>query len=478
MSFENNAKRTQEQATAAWVEQLNKLRIDEMFLRLSKQNLNFKSAWNELQELKTSILEEVVSRGRGGQYGMHGFIGERCQVYIENARKLIDGLGKEYILIDDNGAVDYLHNGIPIQQKCVREWIGFEAIKKHFEKYPDFVKNGGKYQIPQDFYDKYKKLMSLSKEELGDLRREDYRLWKKINEVFKETGLDYDQIEPMVVDYEDIQRDTVNSTIEREKDHIKEKDKSNREKIKEEAKPSVNEGIKTTAISAAIEGITALVTSIIKKHKQGKKFADFTEDDWKEVFAEAGIGTGKGAVRGSVTYIISNKTKISAPVASAMVTAMFGVMSEAYKLRDGNTTVEDFVLNSEGFCLEVSLNALAAVIGSAVIPVPVLGAVVGSAVGNFMVDIAKTTLSENEQNLIEEYAKKLRQLEDELDEKYKKVVKEVDEKFKRFSSTVEFAFDTDINLAFEGSVNLAIEVGVPNDKILKTKEDINRYFMD
>lgn len=477
MSLEENTKRTQEQATAAWVEQLNKLRIDEMFLRLSKQDLNFQNAWNELQKLKTSILEEVISLGRGGQHGMHGFIGERCQVYIENARKLIDGLGKEYLLIDDNGAVDYFRNGIPIQQKCVRDWLGFEAIKKHFEKYPNYVKNGGKYQIPKDFYDKYRELMSISKEDAGKLRNEEYRLWKKINEVFKETGLDHDQIEPMVVDYEDIQKETVNNTIEREKEHIKDKDKSNREKIKEEAKPSVNEGIKTTAISAVIEGATALFTSIMKKRRQGKRIADFSEDDWKEVFTEAGIGTGKGAVRGSAMYILSNHTKVSAPAASAMVTAVFGIMSEAYKLRDGKTTVEDFVVNSEAFCLDVSLSAVAATLGGVLIPIPVVGAVIGTAVGNFMVDIAKTTLSEKEQKLIKEYTEKMQQLDAELDNKYKKVVEELKENFNKFTSAVEFAFDPDINKAFIGSIELAIKVGVPRDKILKTKEEVSIYFM-
>ena len=73
-------KSTQEQASAAWINYLNQLRLDELFDALSKQDMNLENALIEMNKLKKSIVSEVVDKNRGGNKGMHGFIGERVQV--------------------------------------------------------------------------------------------------------------------------------------------------------------------------------------------------------------------------------------------------------------------------------------------------------------------------------------------------------------------------------------------------------------
>lgn len=56
--------------------------------------------------------------------------------------------------VNDNGKVDLIRDGIDIQQKFVNAGGRFSlgAVAEHLHAYPDFVQNGGKYQIPSDHF--------------------------------------------------------------------------------------------------------------------------------------------------------------------------------------------------------------------------------------------------------------------------------------------------------------------------------------
>ena len=181
------AKSTQEQAVAAWIDQLNQLRLDELLAKLAAQDINLEQALAELQKMKAAIAA-VIETNRGGTKGAHGFIAEAAEVGIENARNLIKGLNAVCTWINDNGPVDIYRGATEIQQKFVQAGghFGLEAIKAHSEKYPDFLQKGGKYQIPKDFYDKLQKILSLSKEEAAK-DSATYRLWKMRKNMFHRT---------------------------------------------------------------------------------------------------------------------------------------------------------------------------------------------------------------------------------------------------------------------------------------------------
>ena len=159
-------KSTQEQGVAAWVDYLNQLRLNELLAKLTSQNMNLEQALAELQKMKVNIAA-LIENNRGGAKGMHGFIAETAEVGIENARNLIKGLDAVCEWINNNGPADILRNGTEIQQKFVRSGghFGLEAVKAHLEQYPDFIRNGGKYQIPKDFYNDLQRILALSQEE-------------------------------------------------------------------------------------------------------------------------------------------------------------------------------------------------------------------------------------------------------------------------------------------------------------------------
>ena len=491
----NTIKSTQEQAVASWIEHLRDLRIADCIEKLEIQDGNFEEALKELEKLKKSIYDEVIQKNRGGLKGMHGFIGERAQVSIENARNILNGVEKEYFLIDDNGAIDYLRNSTPIQQKCVQLNKGLNAIKEHLNDYPNFLKNGGKYQIPKDYHEKIKELLSLSPEKADELKKQlselkaidpnspqyqelaaDYNLWKRLLRFFQDSEITPNDIEPMVVDYADIQVNAIDNTIEKEAQNLNNWNENLKDIIEDDHKPTFAEGAKATIASAAIEGGVTFALAMTQKLRDGKKLNEFTAEDWKDVGIDTGKSAFKGGVRGATVYMLTNYTVTPANVASALVTATFGMLSQANEFRKGNIDAEEFLINSEVVCLDVTISAVSSLLGQELIPIPVLGAVIGNAVGTFMYGIAKEYGLKKEQECIERYRFEINQLNEKLDKQYRELVELLNYKFKAFQSVIELAFNEDINIAFQGSIELAQMVGVSDDKILKTKDDIDKYF--
>lgn len=480
MNAESAIRGTLDQAYASWITYLNQLRIDTLLDKLSRQDINLENALVQLEYLKKSIAEEIIKTNRGGSKGIHGFIGERMQVGIENAKKLIDGLNKEYVLIDDNGPVDYLKNGVPIQQKARQLNLGIDAIREHLKKYPDFLKNGGKYEIPKDYYEKLQKLWDLSSEEAKKIQNSqsgDYKLWKAIQSFKKQTDISLDKIAPMDADYSEIQKNTYEDAIDRREREIRKKDQANRDAAYQKSKPTIEEAGKAVKIGAGMEGGISLCLAIAKKHKEGKRLCEYTEKDWMDVGIDTGKGTVKGGIRGGVVYVMSNFTCTPSNVASALVTAIFGTVANAMKLSKGEISQEDFVINSEACCLDAGVSAISGIIGEIIIPIPVLGAIIGTSVTHFMYGIIQKYCNEDANKCIEGYRAEINALNKKLEKKYLDFIELLEREFKKYATILELAFDDNINKAFENSILLAQMSGVEEYKILKTKVDIDNFFL-
>lgn len=472
-------KSTQEQGVASWIHQLNQERLDELLARLSSQDSNLEKALDELKILKGEAAE-LIARNRGGEKGLHGFLAETAEAHIENARNLIRGLSKSCEWVNDNGPADLLRDGTPIQQKFVESngHFGLEKIKEHFQSYrfhPDF--KGGKYQIPKNFYNDLQSLLTLSEEDAAKGPTETYRLWKWVHEFFAESGIDPQDIEPSLLDYEDVQVGKVGDTIRAEENAVRATDQSRRDAAYEDSKANLRQGAQAAAGAAMVEGGVRFCLSVAKKLKSGKRLHEFTAEDWKDVGVDTAKGAGTGGIRGAAVYAMTNFTATPAAVANAFVTAAYGVTAQAVQLRRGQITEEEFVVNSEVLCLDVSVSAVAALMGQVMIPVPVLGAMIGNAVGMFLWQISKDYLNQKEQRLASAFKESCEELNRRLDARYQALLAELAREFEKYSSLLELAFDPDVNIAFANSVLFAQYAGVADDRILKTSADIDHYFM-
>ncbi|WP_270246055.1 hypothetical protein [Coprococcus sp. AM11-30B] len=476
----------QEQAVASWINYLNQVRLDRLMEVLQKEELNLNEAMSTIGETLKTISRDIVNngKGRGGQYGMHGFIAEVAECGIGNAREQIEGKAPIYEWINDNGPEDLRRGATLIQQKFVNGGghLSLQAIRMHLNAYPDFLDNGGVYQIPEDHYEKIKWLLSISEKEANKMPTStgDFSLkqWREVHEFFKNGDIPLDKVEPSKLKYSEVQKGTYEQTFSKEKDSLRKRNQERKEQAYNKSKPTLSEGAKATAAAAAIEGAMALCLGIAEKRKSGKKFNAFDEEDWKEIAATTGKGTLKGSIRGASIYTLTNFTATPAAVASAIVTATFGIAEQAYQLKQGNVNEQRFIENTEMLCLDASVSALSSFAGQILIPVPVLGAVIGNTVGTMMYQIAKDNLSAREQKIFEEYAEAVRQLDVSLQDQYQEFVDEIGKDTKLFMELLHRAFAPDIRVAFEGSIDLAKSCGVPVDEILDSKEKIASYFMD
>ena len=146
-------------------------------------------------------------------------------------------------------------------------------------------------------------------------------------------------------------------------------------------------------------------------------------------------------------------------------------------LRIGKITQEQFIMNSEILCLDTSVSALSSFIGQALIPVPVLGAVIGNTVGTLLYQVAKDNLTKEEQKIIEGYLKYLYELEITLENKYRKYIDELNEGLVIYYGMLERAFSPNYAEALDGSVALAMSFGVPSEELLKSISEIDDYFI-
>lgn len=484
-------KSTQEQAVAAWMFHLRQLRISTMIEKLFLQDTNLESALNELNKAKVQIAEEIIGRNRGGTKGMHGFIAEVLEVGIGNARELIGGDAASHTWINNNKAADIIRDGVELQQKFVQngEHWGLEAIKKHLSDYPDFVKNGGKYQIPKDFYEILETLYNMPEEQAAKLVTSDsnnpytYKKWKWVQNFFahikeQDPEMGMDKIEPSLIDYNDAKANNANKTISKEKGKIRDTDSSIRDQIYEKGQPTLQEGVTATAAGALMEGGMNFCLGIAKKRKEGKHLIEFTAEDWRELGLETGMGTAKGAIRGASVYVLSNFTLTQENIATAFITAVFGIAAQANALRKGKVSSEEFLINSETLCLDVTISAIVSLLGTLAMPkTVVLGAIIGNTAGMFMYEIVKSLDLEREKKVISNHQAQINELQKKLDDQYRDFITLLEEKMKKFNSLVELAFSQEQNKAFSASIELAYFSGVADNKILKTKSEIDAFFL-
>ncbi len=483
MNSEEVVKSNQEQAVASWVGYLNQVRIDRLLDDLKNQKDNLELANAALEEAHKKINDEIIGRNRGGLNGMHGFIAEVAECGVGNARKLIEGKQAVYQWINDNGPVDLIRGFVKIQQKFSQSsgHLSLRAVSEHLESYPDFISNGGKYQIPKDHYDKIMFYLTIPEPEAVKMPTSNgefsLRQWMEVRDFAISGKVPLKSLEPSLLGYKSVQAGQINNTLEQEKENIQELNKQKRDAAYQKSKPTVSEGAKVVLGSAAVEGATALCFAIAKKRKAGKQFAEFDEKDWWEITGETGIAFSKGGIRGLTLYGLTNFTATPASVANALVTTAFSIAEQAHLLRTGKITEFEFIENSEMLCLDAAVSAFSSYAGQALIPVPVLGAVIGNTLGTVMYKVAKDSLSEREQRLVNEYVNSIREQSNRLSEEYQQLVEISTKNMVIYMELLDQAFSTDIDTALLGSVELAKSMGVPTEELLDSHEKITQYFM-
>ena len=243
-----------------------------------------------------------------------------------------------------------------------------------------------------------------------------------------------------------------------------------------------DDNTKLTGIKAG----TVLIVSIINKVSRGKEINEFTEDDWKEI-SESVIDNAvmMDEIKYSemvfltyADYIDASALSISRFASEDRVEAIKTLSSE---IRAKSEALDRGEIAETAFiedCIWIALEAMVKLLASTLALYS--GKDFGKlsyAVSVFAFEYGRMALYKQENEILTEYIENQKLLSDELEQKYKQYLESVENQTKIFNELVEDAFSTDCRTKLRKSAELARAAGVEESEILKTKEEIDDFFM-
>ncbi len=445
---------------------------------LLRQDQNFVKALFEVNKVRDFVgkPENIL----GSVNTKHGEIAEQVEVGISNARSYVTG-GEQVATFEGVGRLapeDYIFNGVDVQSKFyngINNTLD-KGVLGHLDKYQDFTSDGAFYHIPKDQFAIIEKI--LKGEHVEDLNRQTLAAIKaNAAEIEQRTGQNFfDVVKPGTSKYAEVQQGAVHKTLDTHEQEISSKNEEIKTDINEAHQASLAEGLKATGIASVVGGTLSLGMGLYAHYKNGKN--PFKGELNKEEWQALGIDTAKGAVLGGVTgaavYGLTNYASLSAPFAAAVVSATKGLASLQRDYQQGNISLDEFTSMGLVLCSESAIVGLATAVGQMLIPIPVLGAVIGSLAGQLVLSL----LGEDSGKTITAIKKEMDSFVVDLNDTYLQVVETIKLEFKRLGDLTIVAFDFDLNISLlDRSVELAQAYGLADDMILKNTAEIDDYFL-
>ena len=480
------------QGIGAYVNCLNNLRIQDLQIAMkmiedeARQVILNKDNASKILNYARDNIEDVILRNRGGKYGGHGFIAEFAEAGIVNARRAFEGLNPIVKVLNDNGPADLLIGRNTIQMKFYNNLRDELAQSFHYSEKM-------KMMFPKDHVLVYEKIMTGAKEVEFNGKRLSIKqitdIRQMINDITKSKGLtSYKSwMKSSVLNYDDAQKNSINPLLDFEEKNIRKtlrlkQQELNKKRLvaQKKALPNIKEANRVAKNAALLQGGFSLIFSIYNKYSDGKNIFEFERDDWEDCGLEALEGSVKGAISGYAIYGLTNVCKMSAPNASAFVTASYGIVDIITKFRTNEITEDEFINFITINTLDTTLATIGSCVGQTLIPVPVLGAVVGSIATSIIWEIGKGILSDREQELIQNYRENLDNHIKNLDDKYKIIFNDIMDKYHKLGRLQDYSFDLSLNtrLRFEYTIELAEHIGVSDNQILHDLSEIDSYFLN
>ena len=100
------------------------------------------------------------------------------------------------------------------------------------------------------------------------------------------------------------------------------------------------------------------------------------------------------------------------------------------------------------------------------------------AMASFAFSYGRLMLYRKEQELVNEFLQSQHQMDETLAEKYDQFLAELNAQSAQFYALIDHAFAPDFQEAFLQSILLAKAVGVQQEEILSSQEDVDQFFLD
>lgn len=463
-----------DQISGGVVQAVNESRLQDELAKIATQDIAFGKAVEQIDQVRTFLgrPENIL----GSALTKHGEIAEQVEVGVRNARAALyqqemtatfDGVGR-------TAATDYLIDGVDVQSKFINGINNnLSHVLDHMEKYSNFGRDGSYYHIPKDTHETISRIMEGDNCGLADRTANAIR--DKVQQIEQQSGQSFHAVvQPGISDYADVQQGKILTTLDGHESDLKHENERLRDQIVQDHKPNLQEAANAAAIAGAVGGALSFATSLYGKYKQGKNpfRGDFSAEDWGEIGIETAKGTGIGAVAGGSIYLMTNYASMSAPFAAAVVSAAKGVSSLISQLNAGEIDFDQFVDLGMIVCSESAIVGVATLAGQTLIPLPLVGAVIGSLAGRILAEFATGKTAEVAQRIRQEMNAFLKT----LDEKLQYVFQTIDAEFDRLGKLTVAAFDLERNRALlNASIELAHTYGVAPEKIITNHSQLDDF---
>lgn len=485
------------QGIAAQVEHLEAMRVAEFMSTLDQilvsetENL-LQVASREARALAHLDLARINAQGiidanRGGATGMHGFIAEYAEAGVTNAERAIAGIRPLTRVLADNGRADLTSWGTQVQMKFYANPYSEVLQSVHYRDM--------KMMFPQDHFEVFDRIMRgethlevdgsvLSSKKVNAIR-------EVIEQESTARGEPYTRwMRPSKLEYAEVQQGSIGDTLDEKTADMRQRAATQREQVRDESdasRTSATEGVAPSwGEAAAVAGTAAAVQAVLtfgmyayRRHREGTRIWEFSKQDWLEGGVEAAEGGLKGGISGLSIYGLTRVCGMAAPAAAAVASGTIGLVTAVANHRAGKLDDDEFVDLVVFNAIESTGAAVGATLGQALIPIPLLGAVVGSIAANVVLGQGKKFLNKAEHDALRARDAEIRAYVDgldvELQAEYARILAEHD----YHRALQERAFDVAANVELQllGSIELARSLGVADEQILHTIAEADAYFL-
>ncbi|WP_067521897.1 hypothetical protein [Endozoicomonas ascidiicola] len=460
---------------------------------LNQQDRAFDFAMEQIEKTRSDI------GNLGGILGRidtkHGEIAEKVEVGIRNAQQALrqeaekpEEFSATFEGVGRTAPADYLIDGIEVQSKFINGANNnLRHVLDHMDKHANFSRDDSYHHIPKDTHEIILKV--ISGENVDGLSERSIRaIQEKVASIEALSGKPFEQIvQPGLSTYDEVQIIRVDETLDRHsdnitsensvrKDNLESQADSDKRTVLEENQIDLGEMGKVALTGAAVGVAVSLTADIYKNYKAGKNIfaGDYDLDDWKRL----GINTSKSAAIGGISsaaiYGLTNCAGMAAPFAGAVVTAVKGMSTLVAQYNAKEISMNELMDLGLILCSESAVVGICTAIGQTAIPVPILGAVIGSIAGKLVCFAVKKLMP----SMKEKMANQLAAYNAQLDAAAKIVIDRINEEFDRLGDLTTAAFDiTNNRNLLETSIELAYAYDVDRSKLIHNDAELNDFML-
>jgi hypothetical protein len=481
---ERSTPHIQAQAAAAWTAADASARENALDDALTRQDQALRDAMREMQAVENFVgsPEHIL----GSDSTKHGEIAEQIHVGV---RRAFDVLHQRMPTATFEGVgrlapVDYVDGG-DIQSKYYSALLStLDGIASHAEQYSDFAASGGRYHIPQDQFEQLMQfrhggtIVGLSDGEVERIR-------ERIESLLRETGRPLnDLIAPGEAKYDEVQLGRVPETIQDNKNELAERNQALQAVEREAHGPSLDGAVAGAGSGAAAGAGVRFGHAVWNKMRAGKNpfRGEFCVEDWQDVGVDMATGARGGAVAGVAVYGLTNATDLAAPFAGSLVSGLMGIGNLLGQHRAGTIDDSQFVDLALAVASDSAIVGLSAAAGQTLIPIPLLGAFLGSIAGKVVATGLRDVFANAETPLLKRVEAWEARADASVskDEALRVALDKIDAKFGRLTDLTRVAFDerTNVKMRFAASIRNAKAVGVPGERIHRSTSDTHTFMCE